>query len=128
MISLDDQKAIDLELKALREDNSFSTEDEYNCVRAMLSSLALQSNNPDKVAKATGISRTKIREWFKNLRDNGTIEVNSGRSTGVWRVNWFEEDGRLALILDVMCAMGQIRRVPEDEVDPDPSSNVSPTT
>jgi hypothetical protein len=126
VISPEDQEAIDLELKELREDNSFGTEEEYDCVRAMLSGLALHSNNPDKVAKATGISRTKIREWFQNLRNNKVIEVGpNGRSTGVWRVNWFEEHGRMALILDTLIALGFIRRV-EDEVDPEPSSNVSP--
>ena len=127
MISPEDQEAIDLELKDLREDHTFGSEDEYDCVKAMLSALALHSNNPDLVAKSTGISRTKIREWFKNLRDNKVIEVGAnGRSTGVWCVNWFDEYGRMALILDVCTALGFIRRVAPDEVDPEPSSDVSP--
>jgi len=50
----------------------------------------------------------------------------NGRSTGVWCVNWFDEYGRMALILDVCTALGFIRRVAPDEVDPEPSLDVSP--
>ena len=54
MISPEDQEAIDLELKDLREDHTFGSEDEYDCVKAMLSALALHSNNPDLVGQEYG--------------------------------------------------------------------------
>lgn len=127
MISSEDQEAIDLELKDLREDGFLGSEDEYACVRVMLSALALGSTNPDKVSKATGINRTKLREWFGNLRANGVIVTANGRSTGVWNVGWFDENGRLALVLDVLAAQGLVRRIPDDEVDPGPSSSVTPS-
>ncbi len=112
MISPKDQAEIEKNIQQLQEFRSFDSEESYVCARAMLSALALGTNNPDKVAQATGLNRTKIREWFTNLRANQVIEVDAkGKSTGVWCVDWFEEDGLLHLILDVMCAQGLIQRV-----------------
>lgn len=112
MLSPEDQEAIDNLIRDLVQGHAFNDDDGYACARAMLSALALGTNNPDKVAMVTGCNRTKIRGWFTNLRANQVIEVDAkGKSTGVWCVDWFEEDGLLHLIMDVMCAQGLIRRV-----------------
>jgi hypothetical protein len=118
-ISSEDQKSIEETLKALLDMNAWdSTEQEgYLCAKAMLSSLVLKTTNPDKVSKASQINRDKIRLWFKNLRKSLIIEVDEkGRSTGYWRVGWFEENGFMHLIMDVMCAQGLLVR--QDPVDP----------
>lgn len=115
-ISPEDQGVINEVIEGLVQQHAFDSEESYVCARAMLSALALGTNNPDKIAKITGCNRTKIRGWFTNLRVNQVIEVDDkGKSTGVWCVGWFEEDGLLHLIMDVMCAQGLLRRVDSPE-------------
>lgn len=111
-ISPEDQRVINEVIEGLVQQHAFDSEESYVCARAMLSALALGTNNPDKVAKAIGFNRTKIREWFTNLRTSQVIEVDAkGKSTGVWCVDWFEEHGLMHLIMDVACAQGLLRRV-----------------
>lgn len=113
-ISPEDQAAIHATLQELRGLNAWDEKDDaWICVQAMLSSLVLGTANPDRVASATGLSRDKLRVWFKRLRENGVIV---GRLAAVWHVNWFDSDGGcMALILDTMVATGQLARRVDSE-------------
>jgi len=101
-------KRITLEMlkkECLNIDPSIKEDDPiFGTMLFMLASAAVTGPNADKTAKFCHLPRSYVRERARRLRDNG---VWKGRKL---MVDWFEDNGALSLICDVLVAEGMLRR------------------
>ena len=112
-LSKEDWKYINDAIKVFIEDGLF--EPEYRDPAVILLTALVVGANADTVATATGLNRDKVvRPIGKLLRASGVWK------NGVTYCQWFDDDwkvGNISFLCDVMCAAGQIVRIPEDDAD-----------
>ena len=97
------QAAID----ELIKENSFEKDsDEESAARCLLVGLWVGHDHIWKVADFTGIPIFKVRKYAENLRKNG-VWLMDGMTAADWD---HETEGYMAFILDVLVAVGHIKR------------------